>query len=270
MRMLMVDPDMWREYLVEAEDLLTTIEQCAIELEENPGDAGAVAEVFRCVHTLKGNSAFVGLKDVSDLCHQFESETDEIRKRQRQPVPEEVEAILDFVDVVRQFHARAEQGAPGTEPEAGVEPDGDGDDGERRWLVFSLGGSIAAVPVDAVEEVSQPLPVSRVPCADGWLCGLVNLRGQVVPVVDFYAAAESKIEKVEFLVVVHAEGARVGIGVQGIHGVFALVPQPHENVPAGWLPLFSAVARGPCGLVGIIDPSALLAVGVDGNAHTGR
>lgn len=264
------DPDLWKDYVVEAEDLLTTIEQCAIELEKNPGDAGALAEVFRCVHTLKGNSAFVGLKDVSDFCHQFESETDQIRKRQRQPVPEEVEAILEFVDAVRRLHARAEQAASGTEPGAWGGPDGEGGDGEQHWLVFSFGGCVAAIPVDAVEEVSQPLPVSRVPCAGGWLRGLVNLRGQVVPVIDFCAASESSKDKNEFLVVVNAEGATIGIEVQAIHGVFTLVPQPHEHIPAGWLPLFSGVARGPCGLVGIIDHSALLAVGVDGNAHTGR
>lgn len=265
----MVDQELWREYLVEAEDLLATVEQCALELEKDPGETGAVEEIFRCVHTLKGNSAFVGIEEVSALCHEFESAMEEVRKRHRQPAPEELEAILGFVDTLRRLHAEAGRAkSPDAGSGAEGEPDGAGDAGQSH-VVFSVGGLTAAVPVAAVEEVSPPLPVSRVPCAGNWLRGLVNLRGQVIPLVDFFAVAGLRERDAKFILVVHAAGARVAIGVEKIHGVFTLVPQPHEDVPAGWLPLFSAVARGPRGLVGIMEPSVLLEAGVGKDAGAG-
>ncbi|MEW6048594.1 MAG: chemotaxis protein CheW [Bacillota bacterium] len=265
----MVDEDLWREYLVEAEDLLATVEQCALELEGNPSETTAVDEIFRCVHTLKGNSAFLGLQEVSALCHEFESSMEELRKKQRHPAPEELEAILELVDTIRRLHAEARRAkSPITGTPAGGEPDDTGD-AERRYLVFSLGGLTAAVPVGAVDEVSRPLPVSRVPCASRWLRGLVNLRGEVIPIVDFCAVAGLRERDAGFLLVVDAAGTKAAIEVEEIHGVIALVPQPHEDVPAGWLPLFSAVARGPSGLVGIIETSVLLDVGVGKNAGVG-
>lgn len=266
---MMVDQDLWREYLIEAEDLLATVEQCALELEENSGNTSAVDEIFRCVHTLKGNSAFVGLEEVSALCHEFESSMEELRQSQRHLAPGDLEAILGFVDAIRRLHAEAGRAStPGTGPAAECQPGSVGD-AERRHLVFSLGGLTAAVPVSAVDEVSRPLAVSRVPCAGRWLRGLVNLRGQVIPLVDFCAVAGLREHDAEFLVVVDAAGTKAAIEVEEIRGVFTLVPQPYEDVPAGWLPLFSAVARGPSGLVGIIEPSVLLDVGVGQNAGVG-
>lgn len=266
---MIVDEDLWREYLIEAEDLLATVEQCALELEEKPGNTSAVNEIFRCVHTLKGNSGFVGLAEVSALCHEFESSIEELRQSQCPLSPGELEAILGFVDAVRRLHAQAGRASePGAGAAAEYQPEGTGD-GEQRYLVFSLGGLTVAVPVGAVDEVSRPVPVSRVPCAGSWLRGLVNLRGQVIPLVDLCALAGLQEHDAEFLVVVQAGATKAAIGVEEIQGVFALVPEPRGDVPAGWLPVFAGVARGPSGLVGIIEPSILLDVGVGRDAGAG-
>ena len=59
-------------------------------------------------------------------------------------------------------------------------------DGEnRQYLVFRLGDEEYGLPIEAVEEVARvPDKISRVPNTPKFLEGVVNLRGEVIPVVD--------------------------------------------------------------------------------------
>ena len=57
----------------------------------------------------------------------------------------------------------------------------------RMTLVsFRLTGELFALPVERVQEILDPLPVTRVPRTDPFAPGLVNVRGSVVPVVDLH------------------------------------------------------------------------------------
>lgn len=62
-------------------------------------------------------------------------------------------------------------------------PDADGELAEM-VLTFSLDGETFAVPVAHVNEIIDPLPVTRAPCADAFAPGLVNVRGAIAPLVD--------------------------------------------------------------------------------------
>ena len=53
-----------------------------------------------------------------------------------------------------------------------------------RMVCFRLHGQLYAVPVDRVAEVVTYRPVTRVPFVPGWVAGIINLRGDVVTVVD--------------------------------------------------------------------------------------
>lgn len=51
-------------------------------------------------------------------------------------------------------------------------------------LTFKLQGETFAVEVDQVQEIIDPLPMTRVPNAQPFCPGLINVRGAVVPIVD--------------------------------------------------------------------------------------
>lgn len=51
-------------------------------------------------------------------------------------------------------------------------------------LTFSLDGETFAIPVGHVDEIIDPLPVTRAPNADPFAPGLVNVRGAIAPFVD--------------------------------------------------------------------------------------
>jgi purine-binding chemotaxis protein CheW len=57
-------------------------------------------------------------------------------------------------------------------------------EGRDLWLGFSLKGQRYAVSLAAVREVIRPGDITPVPGAPSDVLGIVNLRGQIVPVLD--------------------------------------------------------------------------------------
>src|SRR5579862_9480238 len=55
-----------------AQELLQALNDEALKLEKHPGDDEIVRSIRRTVHTLKGDSAACGLRELSELAHQFE------------------------------------------------------------------------------------------------------------------------------------------------------------------------------------------------------
>lgn len=59
-----VDPNGFEEFLDESERIVRRVAQADIDRDEE----------YRCIHTLKGNTALFGLDEMSGLCHSMESE----------------------------------------------------------------------------------------------------------------------------------------------------------------------------------------------------
>ncbi|HUN87565.1 MAG TPA: chemotaxis protein CheA [Terriglobales bacterium] len=55
-----------------AQELLQTLNEQGLELEKSPADAEVVRGIRRTVHTIKGDSAACGFKELSDLAHELE------------------------------------------------------------------------------------------------------------------------------------------------------------------------------------------------------
>jgi purine-binding chemotaxis protein CheW len=54
----------------------------------------------------------------------------------------------------------------------------------QQYVTFSLGEELFGVEVARTREILSLTPVTKVPQTPGYLLGVINLRGQVVPVVD--------------------------------------------------------------------------------------
>jgi len=55
-----------------AQELLQTLNDDTLQLEKNPGDQEAVRAIRRTVHTLKGDAAACGFRELSELAHELE------------------------------------------------------------------------------------------------------------------------------------------------------------------------------------------------------
>ncbi len=51
-------------------------------------------------------------------------------------------------------------------------------------VTLHLGGERLAIATEVLREILEPVPVTRVPTADSFASGLINVRGSVVPLAD--------------------------------------------------------------------------------------
>ena len=55
---------------------------------------------------------------------------------------------------------------------------------ELQFVAFSIGEEEYCIDISKVREVKEMLPITRVPQAPDDVEGIVNLRGQVIPIVN--------------------------------------------------------------------------------------
>ena len=67
------------KYKEESLELIAEIEKSLLLMENNPDDFSLAEQVFRAMHTLKGNSAMFGFRTIADFTHHLESMYDLIR-----------------------------------------------------------------------------------------------------------------------------------------------------------------------------------------------
>jgi purine-binding chemotaxis protein CheW len=106
---------------------------------------------------------------------------------------------------------------------------------ERKFLVFRLGDDEFGLPIDAVDEVARvPEAITRVPKTPKFLEGIVNLRGDVLPVVDQRRRFDMpKLEHGETrrLIVVRTARHRAGLIVDSVSEVLRCPADAIEATP---------------------------------------
>jgi purine-binding chemotaxis protein CheW len=120
---------------------------------------------------------------------------------------------------------------------AGERDDGTGRPAEEegRFVVFRLGDEEFGLPVEAVDEVARlPERITRVPRTPAFLEGIVNLRGEVLPVVDQrrrFDMPPSEAGEGRRLLVVRTQRHRAGLIVDGVLGVLPVARDAVEPAP---------------------------------------
>ena len=91
-----------------SQELLQALNDEALKLEKNPGDEEIVRSIRRTVHTLKGDSAACGLRELSELAHQFEDALSLEGSASHAAVAEIAFAAADvFADMIAAYHKEA-------------------------------------------------------------------------------------------------------------------------------------------------------------------
>src|SRR5205823_3716520 len=98
------------------------------------------------------------------------------------------------------------------------------DGGESEVLLFQLGAEQYAIELGLLQTVHPVKGIAEVPCAPSPIVGILNVRGEVVTVLDLVAAfgtggrATSGVES-RVLLVDAPPGGRVGLLVDEVLGV---------------------------------------------------
>ncbi|MDF1564377.1 MAG: chemotaxis protein CheW [Deltaproteobacteria bacterium] len=95
-------------------------------------------------------------------------------------------------------------------------------------LVFQLGEELAAFPLAAVQEVVPIATTVELPESPAWVVGVMDVRGELVPVLDVWSRIhqrERALELSDQVIVCESGTRRVGLLVQDVHQVQTIVPE---------------------------------------------
>jgi two-component system, chemotaxis family, sensor kinase CheA len=98
-----------KKFLEEAQDLINSLEETLLVLEENKQDKKIIQEVFRIMHSLKGGSAMFGFHKMDAFTHDLETIYDLIRNDQLDINSEIVDVTLSAVDHLKMLLLNGEE-----------------------------------------------------------------------------------------------------------------------------------------------------------------
>ena len=114
-------------------------------------------------------------------------------------------------------------------------PKGEREQEVLQLVTFHVGKEEFGVDILAVREINRMMAITRVPHAPEFVEGVINLRGQVIPVVDVrsrFGLAAAEHDKNTRIVVVELPGKVVGFLVDSVSEVLRVSAALVEPAPA--------------------------------------
>lgn len=132
--------------------------------------------------------------------------------------------------------------------------------GERQFATFWLGDRLYGIDVMKVQEVTNPLNITKVPLAPDFVIGLINLRGQISTAINLRSLFQMEGESVsseEMNVVAKINDHHLSFLVDRIGDVIEVSQRDFEEAPETISPgirgFMGGVYKIPDNLLSIID-----------------
>ena len=101
--------DLLQDFLQEASDLLSDVDNKLVDLERNPEDRQLLNDIFRGFHTIKGGAGFLNATELVTLCHLTENLFDKLRNGEMSLTPELMDNIMAATQGVRNMFGELSQ-----------------------------------------------------------------------------------------------------------------------------------------------------------------
>ncbi|WDE00508.1 chemotaxis protein CheA [Thalassomonas actiniarum] len=113
------DEEILQDFLIEAGEILESLSEQLVELENDPDNAELLNAIFRGFHTVKGGAGFLSLTELVDVCHGAENIFDILRNNQRSVTSELMDVILQALDSINEMFENVKERIPleAAEPE---------------------------------------------------------------------------------------------------------------------------------------------------------
>jgi two-component system chemotaxis sensor kinase CheA len=102
------DAEIIQEFLVESHEMLDTLDESFVVLEDDPTDFETLGSIFRVMHTIKGTCGFLGFENLESLAHKGENLLSQLRDGVRVLDTHTTDVLLLTVDRIRQLIERIE------------------------------------------------------------------------------------------------------------------------------------------------------------------
>lgn len=250
----MISADTLAAFFSESDTHLEVMEQSLLSLESGV-TSELVNELFRAVHSLKGNAGLVGFTEIHAMASTMETVLDAVRKGEKkydQSVKDGMYRDLDKIKAMVEKAGGASAPAPKAEeekpkaveppppppPKEEKKPEPDvaqeqaepppaaveahkHPGGKQSFLTFNLKNEEYGIPITTVKEIIIKRHVTRVPNARSYVAGIMNLRGMVIPVIDSGCKLGMGLcaEKAENIIIVENEGSLTGLMVDMVRDI---------------------------------------------------
>lgn len=146
----------------------------------------------------------------------------------------------------------------------------------QQFSTFYISDRLYGIDVMKVQEVTQALPMTRVPLAPGYVHGLINLRGQISTAIrlrDLFAISDQAAES-QMNVVCRVNDLLVSFLVDRIGDVMELdqkdfEPAP-ETIPDNIRGFIQGVYKVPGTLLSIIDVESVTDAIIKAGHHSNK
>lgn len=138
--------------------------------------------------------------------------------------------------------------------------------GALQFASFQVGDLLLGIDIRQVQEINRNLQITPVPHAPAAVCGVINLRGEVVTVIDLRTVLG--LEKLEFsrstrnVILKHA-GEQIGLLVDSVAEVVTCQADDTDSLPENLSGresvCFSGVYKLPHGLLVLLNVAEILA-----------
>lgn len=105
---------------------------------------------------------------------------------------------------------------------------------EEKYLIFHSGNILYALSTTYVIEILNNVTITKVPLVPDYIAGVINLRGAIVPIVDFRLLLGRYPEDESCVIILSISDTSIGIVVDSVDQMVdiakaAILPVPSQN-----------------------------------------
>jgi len=137
--------------------------------------------------------------------------------------------------------------------------------GNVELATFYVGEAFCGMDILNVQEINKMMEMTTVPQSPDYVNGILNLRGQIVTVIDLGAKlglSPTRISDTSRNIIVNSQGEYIGLLVDSIGDVvnaeWDLVEAPPANIGGVQGKFFKGIFKTENRLIGILDISRVL------------
>lgn len=133
-------------------------------------------------------------------------------------------------------------------------------------MVFRLGDEYYGLDITNVHSIEQKQDIVRVPNSSPNIKGIINLRGEIIPVIDLKSkfCMEDKATdiKTDELIIINLTDNRIALAIDGVEKIYNVTSDDIRKMPSiakgAGVTYFTGVVKLDDKLVILIDPMELL------------
>ncbi len=147
-----LEDDILQDFLVEAGEILDSLNEQLVDLERSPEDSDLLNSIFRGFHTIKGGGSFLALDNLVAVCHKSEDVFNLLRNHQITLNADMMDSFLRVLDEVNKMFGEIRSGEDPSPAPA-----------ELIQELIDMQNPGAAEVEQPAEEAEEPEPVTEEP-----------------------------------------------------------------------------------------------------------